>query len=146
MTYHTFRSILEKHGSAVDAAIAAALCSGLGTMQAMGIGGGFIMTVYERATGKAYYLNARDAAPLAAHPDMYRNKSGDASQNGPLAIAVPGEIAGYWMAHKRFGRLPWSDLFTDTIELCRNGWNLSRAQYDDLSKNSQAIHNDPALR
>ncbi|XP_057321865.1 scoloptoxin SSD14-like isoform X3 [Microplitis mediator] len=114
-------------------------------MQSMGIGGGFVMTIYERATKRAYYLNARDRAPLAAHEDMFRNKSRTASFKGPLAVTVPGEIAGYWAAHQRFGKLPWADLFTDAIELCERGWTLSQIQLNDLLQYEASIRNDPTL-
>ncbi|XP_008543580.1 glutathione hydrolase 1 proenzyme [Microplitis demolitor] len=140
------RKTLARNGSAVDAVIAASLCNGLGFMQSMGIGGGFVMTIYERTTKRAYYLNARDRAPLAAHGDMFWNKSGTASFKGPLAVTVPGEIAGYWAAHQRFGKLPWADLFTDTIELCERGWILSQIQLNDLLQYEASIKNDPTLR
>ncbi|XP_057321864.1 scoloptoxin SSD14-like isoform X2 [Microplitis mediator] len=139
------RRTLARNGSAVDAVIAASLCNGLGFMQSMGIGGGFVMTIYERATKRAYYLNARDRAPLAAHEDMFRNKSRTASFKGPLAVTVPGEIAGYWAAHQRFGKLPWADLFTDAIELCERGWTLSQIQLNDLLQYEASIRNDPTL-
>ncbi|XP_074116138.1 scoloptoxin SSD14-like isoform X1 [Cotesia typhae] len=138
--------ILERNGSAVDAAIAAALCNGMANMQNMGLGGAFVMTVYDKTSKKAYYLNARDRAPMAAYGDMYRNKSKDASFTGPLAVAIPGEIAGYWAAHQRFGKLPWADLFTDAIAMCKNGWKLSNAQWSDLFKNKASIEKDPTLR
>lgn len=141
-----YRKTLARNGSAVDAVIAASLCNGLGFMQSMGIGGGFVMTIYERTTKRAYYLNARDRAPLAAHGDMFWNKSGTASFKGPLAVTVPGEIAGYWAAHQRFGKLPWADLFTDTIELCERGWILSQIQLNDLLQYEASIKNDPTLR
>ncbi|XP_057321859.1 scoloptoxin SSD14-like isoform X2 [Microplitis mediator] len=140
------RRTLLRNGSAVDAAIAASLCNGMGNMQNMGLGGAFVMTIYDRATKKAYYLNARDRAPLAAHEDMFRNKGEKATFTGPLAVAVPGEIAGYWAAHQRFGKLPWADLFTDAIELCEKGWTLSQAQWNDLFQNQASIENDPTLR
>ncbi|XP_044585577.1 scoloptoxin SSD14-like isoform X2 [Cotesia glomerata] len=138
--------ILERNGSAIDAAIAAALCNGMANMQNMGLGGAFVMTVYDKASKKAYYLNARDRAPMAAFGDMYRNKSKNASFTGPLAVAVPGEIAGYWAAHQKFGRLPWAELFTDAIAMCENGWKLSNAQWSDLFQNKASIENDPTLR
>lgn len=69
-----FRSILERNGSAVDAALAALICNGLTNMQSLGLGGGFIMTIYQRSTRQAFVLNARDRAPLAANVTMYGDK------------------------------------------------------------------------
>lgn len=76
-----FRNILNKNGSAVDATIAAMFCNGVITMQSMGLGGGFLMTIYKRNERKAYFLNARERAPLAATNDLYKNNS-LASQRG----------------------------------------------------------------
>lgn len=65
---------------------------------------------------------------------------------GALAVAVPGELAGYWEAHQQFGRLPWADLFKPSIELCEKGYNLTLVQYDGLAYNKKNIYNDPTLR
>nr|XP_012142275.1 PREDICTED: gamma-glutamyltranspeptidase 1-like isoform X1 [Megachile rotundata] len=140
------KSILEKNGSAVDAAIAAMICNGLVNMQSMGIGGGFFMTIYDRASKRAYTLTARDRAPLAANATMYEGKPQKASFIGPLAIAVPGEVAGYWEAHQRFGKLPWADLFRPTIELCEEGYNLTKVQHDGFRFNEMSIHGDRVLK
>ncbi|XP_076233125.1 scoloptoxin SSD14 isoform X2 [Calliopsis andreniformis] len=139
-------SILEKNGSAVDATIAAMICNGLVNMQSMGIGGGFFMTIYDKATKRAYTLTARDRAPLAANATMYNGKPEEASFIGPLSIAVPGELAGFWEAHQRFGKLPWVDLFRPTIELCEEGYNLTKIQYDGFKYNSKNIYNDRVLK
>lgn len=34
---------------------------------------------------------------------------------------MPGELRGYWEAHQKYGKLPWSDLFVPTISLCATG-------------------------
>jgi len=65
---------------------------------------------------------------------------------GALAVAVPGELAGYWAAHQRFGKLPWADLFKQSIELCEKGYTMTVAQYDSLVYNKRSIYNDPTLR
>lgn len=65
---------------------------------------------------------------------------------GALAVSVPGELAGYWEAHQRFGKLPWADLFKPSIELCEKGYTLTLAQYDGLVYNKISIYNDPTLR
>lgn len=47
----------------------------------MGLGGGFLLTYYERSTGKAYTLDAREVAPGAAYEDMYNGDS-ELMENG----------------------------------------------------------------
>lgn len=40
---------------------------------------------------------------------------------GGLSVGIPGQIAGFWEAHQRGGRLPWRDLFQPSIDLCKKG-------------------------
>ena len=47
---------------------------------------------------------------------------------GGHSVAVPGEIAGLWKAHQKFGKLPWSRLFEPATELAEKGFTLS--EYD----------------
>ena len=47
----------------MDAAIATLFCNGLISSQSMGIGGGFLMTIYDRSSKKVTTINARESAP-----------------------------------------------------------------------------------
>ncbi|KAF5277188.1 hypothetical protein FQR65_LT03894 [Abscondita terminalis] len=132
--------ILAKNGSAVDAAIAAQFCNGIVNMHSMGLGGGFLMTIYTRETNSAVTLNAREMAPLKATPDMFKNQN--ESQYSARAVGVPGELRGYWTAHQRFGKLPWKEIVEPSIELCESGYNITFAQHLVLNK----IRNDSNLR
>lgn len=58
-----FRDILEQGGSAVDAAIASLFCMGLTDPQSMGIGGGFLMTVYNRSVNRPVQGNVEEVGP-----------------------------------------------------------------------------------
>ncbi|XP_016962910.1 glutathione hydrolase 1 proenzyme isoform X4 [Drosophila biarmipes] len=117
--------ILQKNGSAVDAAIAALLCNGLLTLQSMGLGGGHLMNVYDRKEQLAIAIDAREVAPYDATEEMFANEP-EASNRGPLSIAVPGEAMGYHVAHQKFGRLPWADLVAPSLELCEKGYHVSQ--------------------
>lgn len=117
---HIGVGILKKHGSAVDAAIAALLCEGIASLHSMGLGGGFLMTIWDASSKTANYLDARETAPAKATENMF-NGNATLAQFGGLAIAVPGELAGYWAAHRKYGKLKWSELFEPAIALCETG-------------------------
>lgn len=137
--------ILKLNGSAVDAAIATLFCEGIACPQSMGLGGGFFMTIYIKQSGKIETLNAREVAPIAATEEMFVNNTG-ASSTGGLAIAVPGELKGYFEAHKKYGKLPWRTLVEPTIKLCKEGHLVSSYLANILSKRQAKILNEPSLR
>ncbi|XP_075221199.1 scoloptoxin SSD14-like isoform X2 [Lycorma delicatula] len=116
------QKILLKNGSAVEAAITTALCDGVTCMQYMGIGGGFLMTIYERKTKTATTLDARETAPAAANENMYHG-SQYASHFGARSAGIPGELRGYQAAFEKYrsGNIEWHELFDPTIELCEKG-------------------------
>ncbi|XP_059154515.1 glutathione hydrolase 1 proenzyme-like isoform X2 [Physella acuta] len=115
------KNILRKDGNAVDAAIATLLCTGLTSPQSMGLGGGFFMTIFNTTSQKSTVIDARETAPEKARADMFA-KNPIASFVGGLSIAVPSEIKGYWYAHQKYGRLPWSDLFQPAIKMATDGF------------------------
>ncbi|CAH1233928.1 GGT1 [Branchiostoma lanceolatum] len=131
-------NILRKGGSAVDAAIATLLCNGLMNAHSMGVGGGFIMTVYNATTNTADVIIARETAPAGASKDMFEDAS---STTGGLAVAVPGEIRGYWEAHQRYGKLPWKELFQPAIEMAEEGFCIGSAMAVAIKDTEKEIKN-----
>ncbi|KAI8035316.1 glutathione hydrolase 1 proenzyme isoform X1 [Drosophila gunungcola] len=141
------RRVLEKGGSAVDAALAALLCNGLIGMQSMGIGGGMVMNIYLHQERKSYSILAREIAPLALRAENFSTfRDEQEFKRSGWSIAVPAELAGYAVAHQRFGRLPWHELVRPTLKLCRRGYQLYKHQHDALVLNQDMIKADPGLR
>ena len=72
--------ILEEGGTAVDSAVATLLCNGAVHPHSSGLGGGFVMTVYNKEAATSDVLVARERAPLAGTEDMYHGNQSLASK------------------------------------------------------------------
>ena len=66
--------------------------------------------------------------------------------SGGVSVAVPGEVAGYHEAWKRFGRLPWRRLVQPTIDMCRHGYHVTWILAHDIRKKERVIRQNPSLR
>ncbi len=142
--------ILRLGGNAVDAAVATALAVGVVNPSSCGIGGGGFMVVFDRSSGQVAALDYREAAPLAAHRDLYV-RDGEVvpglSTEGGLAVAVPGEIAGAFAALQRFGSLPFSVVAGPALRLAREGFPIEEHLADSIARRSEAIgRHDPLAR
>lgn len=123
-------AILAKGGNAVDAAVATGFALAVTHPSAGNIGGGGFMIV-RLADGRATTIDYREKAPLRATRRMYLGKDGKIDRGltaaGWLAPGVPGTVRGLAMAHKKYGKLSWSDVVTPAAELATRGFPMSKA-------------------
>jgi gamma-glutamyltranspeptidase/glutathione hydrolase/leukotriene-C4 hydrolase len=122
-------NILDQGGNAVDAAIAAKLCLGVVSPASSGIGGGGYILIYSSSGSTQEFIDCRETAPGAATPRMFVNDP-IAAQDGGLAIAVPGEIQGLYLAYQRHGsgKISWKNLILPAALLAEE-WRISPELY-----------------
>lgn len=111
--------VLRAGGNAVDAAIAAALASGVVQPSGSGLGGGGFAVVVP-PQGEAMALDFREVAPAAASMEQYA--AGASSTLGGAAVAVPTQAIGLVDLHKRYGRASLTTIAAPAIRLAEAGF------------------------
>ncbi len=123
-------AILRKGGSAVDAGIATQMVLNLVEPQSSGIGGGGFILHWDAAAKQLTSIDGRETAPAAATPELFLDANGkplprDAAMASGLSVGVPGALAALKLAHDKYGKLPWAELFQPAIALARDGFAIS---------------------
>ncbi len=134
--------ILAQGGSAADAAIAANAVLGVVEPMMDGIGGDLFAIEWDAKTGKLSGLNSSGWAPEKLTPELLKQRSFDHMPGqGIFSVTVPGCVRGWEALHKKFGKLPWADLFRPAIYYARNGFPVTevvetfwRSEKADLEK------------
>jgi gamma-glutamyltranspeptidase / glutathione hydrolase len=120
--------VLRAGGNAVDAAIATGFALAVTYPTAGNIGGGGFMVI-RFPDGRVTSFDFREKAPLAAHPNMFLDESGEYSSEihhlSHRAVGVPGTVAGFALAHERYGSGDWARLVEPAVRLARDGWRMT---------------------
>lgn len=121
-------TVLQKGGTAVDAAVAIGFALGVVEPSGSGIGGdGFVM-VYSKETGTVEVANGTGAAPLAATRERFLPDGIPAK--GILSVSVPGILDALLLAHGKYGKLKLSECIEPALALCENGVPVTHRQAD----------------
>jgi gamma-glutamyltranspeptidase / glutathione hydrolase len=141
--------ILERGGTAIDAAIAVQLVLGLVEPNASGIGGGGFLVYYDAKKKQIRTYDGRETAPAAAKPNRFLDKDGkplafyDAVIGGK-SVGVPGTMRMLEKVHKAHGKLPWRYLFQPAIRLSRRGFPIAPRLHALLEKEQYLKRQQPA--
>ena len=131
--------MLERGGSALDAALAAQMVLGLVEPHASGPGGGSFVLMWDAAARQLSSLDGLAAAPARATASLRTDTDGqllpsEPMQRGGRSMGVPGTVAVFAEAHRRAGRLPWRELFEPAIEAAEQGFPMPRYLHAVLSQ------------
>jgi gamma-glutamyltranspeptidase/glutathione hydrolase len=136
--------ILRAGGSAADAAIAANVALGFLEPIACGIGGDAFALLWDPKAGEVVGLNGSGRSPMSLTLETHRARAsgGVIPTYGVLAVSIPGAVDGWWMLHRRYGKLPWADLFAPTIALAEAGAPVAQTVAHYLA-GSKRLFTDP---
>jgi gamma-glutamyltranspeptidase/glutathione hydrolase len=137
--------MLKAGGSAIDAAIATQMVLTLVEPQSSGIGGGAFLMHFDGRAIRAY--DGRETAPAAATEKLFQNADGKTMSFyeavvGGRSVGAPGVLRMLDLAHRQYGKLPWSVLFGPAIRLADEGFAVS-PRLARLLQIERHLKNDP---
>ena len=135
--------MLERGGTAVDAALAAQMVLGLVEPHASGPGGGTFILMWDATARRLVALDGLARAPARATASLRTDTDGsllpaEPAQRGGRTVGVPGTMAAFAEAHRQAGRLPWAELFAPAIEAAEQGFAMPPYLHAVLSNRDTA--------
>src|SRR5450432_4622145 len=124
-------SMLQAGGNAVDAALATAIALTICEPCSNGLGSDLFAIVWDG--GELVGLNASGRAPSAWSPARYAGQAA-MPRAGWSTVTIPGAVSGWVALSKRFGKLPFADLFAPAIRYARDGYAVSPIVADKWAK------------
>src|SRR5262245_195395 len=138
--------MLKKGGSAVDAAIATNACLGLMEPTANGLGGDLFAIVWDPKAKKLAGLNACGRSPLGLTADKIPpDSAGTIPLYSPYAWSVPGCADGWFELHKKYGKLPLSEVLAPAIKYAEEGFPLSPVIAGDWERSLTRFKDKPGF-
>lgn len=141
--------VMQRGGNAVDAAVAAAAALTVVEPTSNGIGGDAFAIVFHR--GKLYGLNSSGYSPAGLSYNRLKSTGFTGiPEFGWVPVTVPGIPAAWSNLSKRFGTLPFTELFKRAVRYAEEGipvsptvgagWASAFRKYREVLKNDAFRH------
>jgi gamma-glutamyltranspeptidase/glutathione hydrolase len=138
--------VLKRGGNAVDAAITMAGVLAVVRPHMNGVGGDNFMLIRLAQTGEIVALNGSGRAGTRATPAFFREKGLTAVPGtGILSVSVPGAVAGWADALKRYGTITLSQALQPAIRYAERGFPVSPRLNADINESKKKVAADPEL-
>ena len=124
-------AMLRAGGNAVDAALATAIALTIVEPCSNGIGSDLFAIVWDGS--ELAGLNASGRAPAAWTPERFARYAA-MPRAGWDTVTIPGAVSGWVTLSKRYGKLPFADLFAPAIGYARDGFAVSPVVADKWAK------------
>lgn len=138
------RDVLASGGNAADAAIA--MASGLGVSEpySAGIGGGGYFVYYDAKTQKVSTIDGRETSPAGIRSDAFVDPATGKPYaftpqlvSSGVAVGVPGTVATWDAALRRFGTRSLKRTLQPSIALARKGFRVDRTFRNQTLDNAE---------
>ncbi|NYE12441.1 gamma-glutamyltransferase [Actinomadura citrea] len=137
----TALEVLRRGGNAMDAAVASAATLGVTEPYVSAIGGGGYITYYDARTRRVYALDGREFAPERMRQDSFvdpatgRPLPFDQAVTSGLGVGVPGTLAQWDLALRRFGSRDLGTLLRPAIGVADRGFVVDQEFHDQTAVN-----------
>jgi gamma-glutamyltranspeptidase/glutathione hydrolase len=139
--------MLERGGSAVDAALAANATLGLVEPMMNGMGGDLFAIIYDPKTGRLVGLNSSGWAPAGMTPELITGHGNhEMPHKGILTVTVPGAVAGWEALHSRYGRVPLATILAPAIRYAQQGFPVTEVDARMWNEGASGLTADPGAR
>ncbi len=114
--------VLQRGGSAVDAAVAVNAALAVMEPTSCGLGGDLFAMVWDPDAGELTGYNGSGRSPAAlGREDVPPDDDGTIPLYSPYSWTVPGCADGWFALHERYGRLPMAELLAPAATAAREG-------------------------
>ncbi|MGW4794546.1 gamma-glutamyltransferase family protein [Nonomuraea sp. NPDC004297] len=129
-------SVLRKGGNAVDAAVAAGAVLGVTEPYSAGLAGGGFMVYYDARQRKVFTIDGRETAPQAMTATSLEGIPFEEGVTSGLSAGIPGTVANWDLALRRFGTLSLKQALQPAIEVAAKGFVVDQTFYDQTASNT----------
>ncbi|WP_449061051.1 gamma-glutamyltransferase family protein [Planomonospora algeriensis] len=128
--------ILKRGGNAVDAAVAAAAVLGVTEPYSAGLAGGGFLLHYDARRGKVHTIDGRETAPKAMTATSLEGVPFEEAVTSGLSAGVPGSVAQWELALRRFGTLSLRQALQPAVEVADRGFTVDQTFHDQTAANA----------
>jgi gamma-glutamyltranspeptidase/glutathione hydrolase len=144
---------LRRGGNAIDAAIAANAALGVTEPYVAGLGGGGFMVIYLAHSHRVITIDGRETAPAGFSTNAFIDPiTGKPIPFYPqrvtsgMAVGVPGTLATWDLALRRYGTMPLRTLLRPAAALAQRGFVVDQTFHDQTLQNLPRLAAFPASR
>lgn len=137
------KAVLDRGGTAMDAAVTAVFAINAVRPQSCGIGGGGFL-VHRTAAGEVATLDFRETAPAAITPTSFAGPGRHRAFTGHLTVGVPGTVAGLDAALRRYGTISLAEAIEPGRKLAEGGFAVPQSLSESMAQNAPRLRMYPA--